>query len=320
MTLLTLTRPDLKKVQSELSTNLPWSPYDYIRGLSVEHDREMYAAYLCREIGVDDDMRFICELTDNQRAIVFAERLPWDSQFFGYEVGKVNGVFLLDPPFYDTHLDYTKAVYELLDIARTSRIKYLFAMVNTRDLGLIRSLCQMGFTLIETRSFYHINLKSYEHQRFPCRRATAEDVDILGKVAQSVINPYDRFHADPFVSPEDAARLMYKWVEASIMDKFADVTIVPNVPEPKAFCTVKYHREEWPYWGLKLGQPVFSAVSPEFRGWYLKIISEIHYHLKEIGAEHAFLSTQVTNKAVIRVWEKLGYTFGKTEHVFRVIL
>ncbi len=69
-----------------------------------------------------------------------------------------------------------------------------------------------------------------------------------------------------------------------------------------------------------MAQPTFSAVSEEYRGWYLKLISEINYHLKEKGVEHAFLSTQATNKAVIRVWEKLGYSFGKMEHVLRIVL
>jgi len=32
------------------------------------------------------------------------------------------------------------------------------------------------------------------------------------------------------------------------------------------------------------------------------------------------LRTQITNKAVIRVWEKLGFLYGKGEHIFRILL
>ena len=100
---------------------------------------------------------------------------------------------------------------------------------------------------------------------------------------------------------------------------FADVTFVPDAPQPKAFCTVRYHKDKWERWGLRLAQPVFSAVAPEFKGWYRKLISEITCHLIEQGAQHAFMTTQSTNSAVVWTWESLGYRYGKAEHILRRI-
>jgi ribosomal protein S18 acetylase RimI-like enzyme len=65
---------------------------------------------------------------------------------------------------------------------------------------------------------------------------------------------------------------------------------------------------------------VFSAVGAECRGWYRKLISEVHYHLKDLGAEHVYLSTQEQNASVLRTWEKLGYHYAKTERILRAIL
>ena len=48
--------------------------------------------------------------------------------------------------------------------------------------------------------------------------------------------------------------------------------------------------------------------------------SQIHYHLKYIGAEHSYLTTQQQNTAVARSWEKLGYHYAKTEYVLRTVL
>jgi hypothetical protein len=135
------------------------------------------------------------------------------------------------------------------------------------------------------------------------------------------VNPYDRFHADPFISKVDADRLMSKWVEASILEGFADITFVPDVTQqPRAFCTVRYHKAKWDRWRLRLSQPVFSAVGTEFKGWYKKLISEICYHLKELGAQHAYMATQATNSAVVWTWESLGYRYGKSEHILRKII
>ena len=77
-----------------------------------------------------------------------------------------------------------------------------------------------------------------------------------------MVNPFDRFHADPSISEADADRMMERWIEASILQGFADATVVPDVEAPEAFCTARYHREHWEGWNLRLAQPVLSAVSP----------------------------------------------------------
>jgi dTDP-4-amino-4,6-dideoxy-D-galactose acyltransferase len=95
---------------------------------------------------------------------------------------------------------------------------------------------------------------------------------------------------------------------------------VPDCQAPKAFVTVRYHQDKWDHWGLRLGQPVFSAVSSEFKGWYRKLISESHHHLRDVGAQHVYMTTQPTNAAVLWIWEQLGYHYAKTEHILRKIL
>lgn len=311
----------LAPVRNVLAKHLPWSPMDFIRNISVEGDRALYAAQLTPELPELDDLRFVYDLTANQQVFVSAERLPWDSSFFGYNVARLNGIFHLEAPYSRFESDFTGAIEALLDNARYHDIAYLFALIDSRDLATVRALCRTGFELIETRCFYHRSLTDYAYERrFPCRLATADDVESLTYTAQTMINSFDRFHSDIWIDPGDADRMMRKWVEASVLDGFADATIVPAMPNPKAFCTVKYHKSKWDTWNLNLAQPVFSAVSENLRGWYLKIISELHYHLIDLGAEHSFLSTQITNKSVIRVWEKLGYSFGRSEYVFRVLL
>ena len=314
-------RQEKSGVRSILMENLPWSPLDFIRSISVEGDRAIHVDHLTREIDEENDLRLVCRYPNGEKLAVFAERLSWDSDFFGYGVGKLDSVFPLSPPFYRPYADYGDALSRMLEEARKKGIKYLFASVDPRDLATLRALGQLGFCLIETRSYYHMSVKDYEYkERYSIRVADENDVDRLGRTAQEMVNMYDRFHSDPFIRPEDADRLMYKWMQASIMEGFADVTIVPDFPNPTAFCTVKYHKDKWERWGLKLAQPVFSAVSPEYKGWYRKIISEINYHLRDLGAEHSYLITQITNIAVSWIWEGLGYRFGKGEHILRIIL
>ena len=128
------------------------------------------------------------------------------------------------------------------------------------------------------------------------------------------------FHSDPFIKCEDAARLMYRWAEVSVCNGYADIVVIPDLPDPAAFITVKYHRDKWQRWGLKLGQPVLTAVSRERKGWYAKLESEVLHHLRDIGVEHVFHSTQAANTSVVWTWENLGHRYGRTEHILRIVL
>ena len=311
----------ISDIRSVLAENVPWSPLDFIRSISISGDKRVYVDRLTRHLDEQDDIRFVYRYPDGERLAVFAERLPWDSEFFGYGVARLDGVFPLSQPFHRPYADYTDALTRLVEEAKGRETRYLFARIDPRDLATLRALGQLGFCLIETRSYYYIDIRKYHFpRRFPVRIARSEDTQRLGRVATEMANLYDRFHADPFIAKEDADRLMYRWVEASICEQFADFTLVPDLPQPAAFVTVRYNRDLWHRWGLKLAQGVLSAVSPRHRGWYLKLVSEGIHYLHDNGAERLYVATQITNYPVIRVWERLGFRFGRCEHILRIIL
>lgn len=298
------------------------SPHAFIRGLDQSYDLKIMLDMWLSPLIETDDLRFRFTRSDGIERWVLMERLTWDSEFFGRGMARLNAV--IDPGTPATLRSdvtaSTQAVQSALAEARARGIDYVFCPVSPNDLPSIRVLSGCGFELIETRCHYQRSLTTSPTQRYAARIATPDDIPSLAHAARTMVNPYDRFHADPAVSEANANRLMEQWVEASITGGFADVTIVPDCDQPEAFCTAKYHREHWAGWGIKLSQPILSAVAPRHKGWYVKIISELDEHLRSIGAEHSFLVTQITNKAVIRSWEKLGYGFGKGEHIFRKLL
>jgi hypothetical protein len=297
------------------------SPHAFIRGINTRYDKAIQLDALLRPLAESDDLRFSCGDGASERWVLM-EGLPWDSEFFRYGVARLHAVVApvakTDPK--SDSADNIYAIDATLDAARSRGIRYIFCTVPPSNLSMIRALSALQFVLIETRCYYHMRLDKPPLQRYATRLAAEADIPSLSKTAREMINPFDRFHADPSILPEDADRLMERWVRASIVEGFADATIVPAVDVPEAFCTVKYHMQHWQGWGVKLAQPVLSAVSTRHKGWYVRLMSELNEHLRNIGAEHAFLATQITNNAVIRCWEKLGYQFGKGEHVFRRLL
>jgi dTDP-4-amino-4,6-dideoxy-D-galactose acyltransferase len=310
----------LKKIQTILLEGLPCTPMDFIRDISPVGDKKLYSEHLTREIEEENDLRFTYQFPNGDEVVVFAERLPWDSEFFGYNIAKLNGIFLLNPPYFRPYADYTPILQKLNKIARKKHIKYLFAHVDSRDLATLQALGKLGFSIIENRIYYYADVRDYHYkERYPTRLANSDDVESLGRAAIGAVNLYDRFHADPFLKAEDIDRLMYKWVEASVLNGFADAVIVPDFNNPESFSTIKFHKEKWADWKTNVSQIVLTAISSGYRGWFRKQLSEAHYLIKDQGAEYCYTVTQVTNKAIIWVCESLGYHFGRGEHILRII-
>jgi dTDP-4-amino-4,6-dideoxy-D-galactose acyltransferase len=302
----------------------PWSPRDFIDSIAAAGDRWVQIEPLVRDIPDADDLRIVCRLpASGAEVAVCAERLPWDSAFFGYGVAKLHGIYPMEPGRFDLAADYTAAVHTLVEFARSKGIAYLHAAVDTRDLPTSRALGAAGFTPLEVRGYYHRTVQNYRAvRRFPARMAGPDDVDRLIAVAQQAVNPYDRFHADPFIAPAEAARMMAAWVRASIVEGFADATFVLDDASRQAacLCTLKYQRGDWQRWGLRTTQMVFGAAYPPGADLIVKVFSEILHHLKAQGVEHCFFKTQIANRPVTRAAERLGYRLGGGEQVFRLVL
>jgi hypothetical protein len=113
---------------------------------------------------------------------------------------------------------------------------------------------------------------------------------------------------------------METWIRASVLHGYADATFIPDAESPGAACTLKYHRDKSAAWNLSIAQLVLAMASPRTDNRLLGVISEVNYHLKEVGVDHVYFSTQISNRPAIRVAEHLGYKFGRGECVFRLLL
>ena len=307
--------------RSRLLESLPWSPLDFIRGVSPEGDRAVHVESLLRAIAPANDMRFTCTLGAEKDILVCAERLPWDSDFFGYGVARLHGVFPLRKGGYAHDADYAPAIDALRGLARDRGIRYLFAVIDARDQPTTRALTAAGFALIETRLYFQLAIQSYHYsRRFRCRLATPDDVEALTALARSAENPYDRFNADPFIARADTQRLIDTWIRASIVDGFADATMIPDSSSPTAVCTVKYHDDKAAAWGTSVAQLVLAMSAPGQGNSFVRLISEVNYHLKERGTDHLFFTTQIVNRSIVRVADHLGFKVGRGEYVFRLLL
>ncbi len=261
----------------------------------------------------DKDVQFITIEIAGKEHVFVVKFLKWDTDYFNVKTYKLLYVLYSHLDYFTLKLATQKFVKEFF----VEKGNYCFSEIPSEDIFTIQALNEAGFKLVENRLTYYLDLKNYNYERFVVRSADYDDIPNLKRVARIMRNEYDRFHAETIFDSHKADEFLATFIEESIKG-FSDYVIVPNEIKtpPDAFLTANYLKEEWDLIGEKISKMVLSAVSSETcKGWYLKLISEMAYHLKENGANYAFMHPATTNKAVIHSYEKLGCKYGKCIHV-----
>ena len=286
-----------------------YAPFNFDRKIPAEKQLELVAGELaaCTQYAV---------VMEDREYLFYFKHLAWDSGFFESSTYKLYTAL------------YPAGSFEALvsacrrfraHLQEALQADYCFIEIPAEDILLVQALCLAGFKLSESRLTYFSDaIQSFcPKQRYGVRKATEADIPNLRAVASGMRNDFDRFHADPFIPVDKADAFLAKYVEEAVKG-FSDIVLVPDeagVPAD-SFLTANYLDKKWDPLGRKISKMVLSAVSSETnKGWYEKLISEMTVHLQEKGAEVAFMNTQPTNRAVFRVWEKLGYRLGSTTHV-----
>lgn len=239
------------------------------------------------------------------------EFLKWDSEFFKTPTFKLNYILFSKNNYQNLVKAITLFKEEII------KDSYLFIEIPSEDIFVIQALNESLFRLIETRMTYYLDLKKFKNERFDVREATLNDIPNLTRVSSEMVNPFDRFHADIYLDKKKADSFLGVFTQESIKG-FADYVMIPNQKRtaPDSFLTAKYYKNWWVEIDVKVSKMVLSAVSSKTnKGWYIKLISEMAYHLKNQGAEFALMHPASTNKAVIHSYEKLGCKLGKVTHI-----
>jgi dTDP-4-amino-4,6-dideoxy-D-galactose acyltransferase len=295
-----------------------YSPYNFVRQIKSATQLALIRQNLARHqpaAQVTEATDTIITISSKEVHFLFyVSQLKWDSDYFGVPTLKLQAV--LYPP--ETSLEALSAAVATFKAQQLSH-SYIFIEIPSEDILLIQALGQNGFRTVETRlTYFNDDLAAYQEPRYAVRKATEADIPNLRRVAAMMRNDFDRFHADPVFSAQKADDFLATYVENSIKG-FTDVVLVPDAENlaSDSFLTANYFLNQWDFLGKKVSKMVLSAVSSDTnRGWYLKLISEMTYHLRdEVGSDVIFMNTQSTNRAVFRTWEKLGYRLGGTTHI-----
>ncbi len=251
---------------------------------------------------------------------LFLTDLEWDSRFFGVPTVRVE--FLeWNQSFVTPDLIATAISACLRDLLNRLGRFYLFVEIPSEDIFAIQAFNMAGARLVETRvSYYRTDIAEFEWpKRSPVRMAGLDDISDIRRVASTMRNRFDRFHADANMPSDKADEFLATFAENSIRG-FADFVLVPDSADgnPGAFLTAKLMSLESEIYQQSIAKMVLSAVDETRSGWYVRLVAEMSYLFRDKGVRVAFMTTQSTNRAVIRVWERLGYRYGRCTHVMSI--
>ncbi|SNC67766.1 dTDP-4-amino-4,6-dideoxy-D-galactose acyltransferase [Hymenobacter gelipurpurascens] len=237
--------------------------------------------------------------------------LAWDTEFFAKPMARLKAVLF-------------KSGTQLVNDARqfnahlqASGIRHCIVEIPPEDIRVLQALSQVGWVLVETRLQYvHDRLAHLMPTRYAVRKATTEDEPIVRRVAQQNGNPFDRFHADPFFSPKQADAFLGAYAAAAV-NGYCDEVLVPHEDELllDSFLAIQYQQPRDQEFGWKIGRLVLLAVGAQNRGWGRKLFSEGLHRAKAQGVDAILLTTQATNRAVMRNADILGFQLGAVTHV-----
>jgi dTDP-4-amino-4,6-dideoxy-D-galactose acyltransferase len=221
--------------------------------------------------------------------------LEWDSQFFGYRIGRVQGARLRP--------DTLSAAYQW---ATEQDVACMYFLAEADDALTVRTAEAGGFALQDVRVTFNLLLDHIPaHQPdAQIRHARPEDVEPLRHTARHAY-VHSRFYNDSHFSQEQCAALYDLWLTRSITDPtYADLTWVGEVDgQAVGYVTCHLHQD------TKVGTIGLVGVAEEARGQALgqRLIAAVLAWFAQQGMTQVQVVTQGRNIAAQRLYQRCGF-------------
>ena len=259
---------------------------------------------------------------DNWQWLAALEALAFDSEIFGYQMGRLN--LLMHSAKWPEAAEIKRGVKFLEGLkaaARKKGMEFLLARVNVRDFLSAQALEQAGFKLSDISVEWMLTLDRLpplapvqDVAICPWREANRKPLLKLAASAFSNLDAYaDRFTLDTRLRPNSGA-LYKKWLENSLNGQQADqVLALKHEGQCRGFISLRLpdilkDRSQAKLPGSDCAFIVLNALAPLLRGRGLYNVMLLHalHWLRDQGAYLARIRTKVSQSAVISAWSGLG--------------
>ena len=289
------------------------SPYHFLRELPLEAQQERFGTGAALRFAAESHAEVLSMAGGGGQWLL--QGLPWDSAWFGTPTYRLfTGLFGPD----GTPADRLRAAAALRNDLAARGAFYAFSVVPAEDVALLQALTGGGWQHIETRlNFYCPTAAVTLPPSAPVRLARLGEAAAIGRIAATARNAYDRFHADPWFGEARADAFLARYAEAAVAGNCASAVLLPDEPglPVDSFLAISDAPAMPDLPGSGSSQVLLTAVGARNQGWHYKLVVETVRRATGLGFPYVLMTTQATNRAVIRTCEKLGFRLGSARHV-----
>lgn len=146
------------------------------------------------------------------------------------------------------------------------------------------------------------------------RRALPSDLNDVSRVASAAFSDYQgHYHADNRLPKEKCDAVYVDWARRLLLDEAITTYVAESEHRLVGFLSLKHHTKA-------LSEIVLNAVMPDSqkKSVYSNLVKETLLQESETGTEQLFVSTQLTNAAVQKVWVRQGMEINNSFYTFHL--
>jgi RimJ/RimL family protein N-acetyltransferase len=242
--------------------------------------------------------------------------LEWDTAQFGIPAARLE---LLDASgtYAQARAEKRELLASVLDQCREAGIRHLSVRVDAANLTTIHTLEAAGFELIDGIQTFVLTLNG-NHTLIPpgTRLFEPKDLPEILEIARTAFI-FDRFHADPALSPGVGDQVNESWSRNCCLGTAADAVVVAEEEGHIAsYVTCRADRKA----GNGIIILVATAEWARGRGAARRASSGALQWFASQGLETVEVGTQLCNIPAARLYEALGFRLMRTSLTFRRVI
>lgn len=231
------------------------------------------------------------------------QRLDWDTEFFGFEVGRLAGPF-----------ESIEALSNTLQVAAENGTRLVYGVCEHKDNTSHQIALAVGGRFVDIKCTYELDLTSIQ--------PTQANMEVVGDDANThwqlrdlalQAAEFSRFRLDTAL-PEGSWKHMYSlWMRHSIIGKLADAVLVERGDDRIIGMITISHRDQ-------CGQIGLFAVDREWRGRGIgrRLLDASIQCCSAVGCEKLQVITQRNNIAACRSYEHAGFQLVDEQDIFHL--
>jgi dTDP-4-amino-4,6-dideoxy-D-galactose acyltransferase len=238
--------------------------------------------------------------------------LPWDSEQLGTSAARVDCLLSMGS-YNEQRRNKEILLDQLVSEAQDRRVRHLSARVDASDLSSLHVLEKADFITLDGILTYALSLAVNPSVELPgdfrVRLATVADAEETATLARTAF-VYDRYHADPFITREQADELHAAWLRNSCTGEAADAVLVAEDQEGLlGFTSCSLPRDSERRSGRMVGTIILvaSAQRARCRGVAHATMMAAVEWLRQQGCEIVESGTQLRNIPSSQLFRKCGF-------------